>query len=211
MIDWKNSQNLPTSPLCPWWFWPTWIRVGRPNEPPPQPSYPVPAVNESWPWTIDQLTTVVAHSFLEPSLHPFLLIYVLTVDVIYVTVFLCGLSRGLWFIYVIPPSDHLHPSMKGIWLPLRDGFLQPVCLGEQSSLPVVQLTVSCCGTEVMDTNTFDLTALLTSHGRNCLERCAGLFFTIEISVSNSVGAELPKTCMDWNYICISQNTCSSPF
>lgn len=113
------------------------MRMGRPNEP-LQTIYPVPAVNESWPWMIDQLTTVVARSFLDPSLHPFLLIYVLTVDVIYVTVCLCGLIWGLWFIYVIPPSDHLHPSMKGIWLPLRDGFLQPVCVW-LSTQPACQL------------------------------------------------------------------------
>lgn len=65
----------------------------------------------------------------------------------------------------------------------------------------------------MDTNTYDPTALLTSHGRKCLGRSAGLFFTIEISVSHSVGAERPKTRTDygWNYISIIQNTHLSPF
>lgn len=136
--------------------------------PPPPTHLSSPAVNESWPWTIDQLTTVVARSFLDPSLHPSLFIYVLTVNVIYVTVCLWFDLRAL--VYLCNPTIWPSPSIheRDLTAIKRWLFAACVCLAEP--------TVSCCGTEVMDTNTSDPTARLTSHGRNCLERSAGLFF-----------------------------------
>lgn len=142
-------------------------------------------------------------------------------NVIYVTVCLSSLIWALWFIYVIPPSDHLHPSMKGIWLPLRDGFLQcvcvsvclSVCLNTKYSLPVVYLTVfraNCWGTDSMDTNTCDSTVIFTSYGCNCLERSAGLFFHLwqhhfPITFCESRTTVKTHTDYGWNSFCIMQN------